>query len=162
MSAVDVALRAIEAGVLSVDAQGRIWKQKRKTSAGRLVNIAPKRTECRLKNGYLGVTCWEGGRQFLVLAHRLVWTVRNGPIPPSSDINHLDGDKANNSPSNLETATRGANLRHAAQTGLRTYARLAPEVMDRARELRATGMSYSAVAKEVGISQTSAFRAANR
>lgn len=37
--------------------------------------------------------------------HRLVWTTVNGEIPVGMEINHKDGDKANNALHNLELTT---------------------------------------------------------
>jgi hypothetical protein len=88
--------------------------------------------------------------------------VLRGPIPPDHDINHKNGTKADNSPANLETATRSANLKHAYRTGLsRPPKKLDPTLAVKAVELRAGGMSYAAVGKALGISQTSAFRSVN-
>jgi len=46
------------------------------------------------------------------LAHRLIWTVLNGPIPDGYDINHLNGVRHDNRPENLEVCTRSENMRH--------------------------------------------------
>lgn len=49
-------------------------------------------------------------------AHRMVWMTWKDPIiEPGLEINHLDGDKKNNSISNLEKCTRSENLRHARE-----------------------------------------------
>lgn len=55
-------------------------------------------------------------------AHHLVCLAFHG-IPPDGgyryEVNHKDGNKHNNHPSNLEWTTRGENLTHAYATGLR-------------------------------------------
>lgn len=38
------------------------------------------------------------------LAHRIVWELHNGPIPDGLTIDHIDGDKTNNSIENLRLA----------------------------------------------------------
>lgn len=62
----------------------------------------------------------ETGRKVLTLmSHRLIWIIHYGLITDSSlVINHIDGNKLNNSISNLELVSVARNLRHALNTGL--------------------------------------------
>ena len=53
----------------------------------------------------------------LCLIHRLVMVVFN-PIETTMDVNHKDGNKSNNTLSNLEWVTKSENTRHAHKTGL--------------------------------------------
>jgi len=66
-------------------------------------------------NGYRTVT--PGGR-ISKLVHRLVAMAWIGPIPNDKEVNHIDGDKANNRVENLEYVTRRGNVHHAIRTGL--------------------------------------------
>lgn len=49
----------------------------------------------------------------------LVCRAFNGPIPHGYEVNHLDGNRANNSASNLQATTRLDNIRHSLRTGLK-------------------------------------------
>ena len=51
-------------------------------------------------------------------AHRLVWEVLHGPIPEDLEINHINGDKADNRITNLELVTGSENQKHAFAIGL--------------------------------------------
>ena len=50
--------------------------------------------------------------------HKLVATAFLGHPPKGMEVNHIDGDKHNNSVTNLEYITRAANMAHAAKNGL--------------------------------------------
>ena len=73
------------------------------------------------QSGYIGVAV---GRK-LYLAHRLIWTMHHGVIPAGMEIDHINGDKADNRIENLRLATRSENNRnlrgaHAdSRTGIR-------------------------------------------
>lgn len=163
MTAMEAALQMISDKVIAVREDGTVWKL-RNLNATPLP--APRRVETRSKRGYLAVKVWAGGRQHIVAAHRLVWTVLFGPIPHGLDINHIDGNKSNNAPANLEIVTRSDNHRHAYRTNLRNVstvmpkAVLSPEFVDRAKALRAKGMTFAAIGETLGVSKTTAYRAA--
>lgn len=70
------------------------------------------------KFGYCQVGLHKDGKMKLLLVHRLVATafIKNPNILP--EVNHLDGNKENNTASNLEWCTRKRNRVHAYQIGL--------------------------------------------
>lgn len=81
-----------------------------------------------LGNGYMRVNVKHAGRQHTVLVHRAVAEL----CIPNPDglpcVNHKDGDKRNNAPSNLEWVTYSQNAQHAWDTGLvRPYKRTAAD-----------------------------------
>lgn len=160
MDGLTALVAATEQGLIKVDAQGAIWRCVSR-ARNRITTLAsPTRAETQTgRGGYLTVHVWLNGKQYLAYAHRLVWTILRGPIPEGIDINHRDGDKTNNHPSNLELVTRSENLQHAAATGLRTYSRVASTLSAQAKALHSQGLSYAAIARELKVSQTTAFRA---
>lgn len=161
MNAIQAVQVMMDKGILKINSKGEIWRLAVLTRAGDKKPITPKRAECRMKNGYLGVKVCLQNKQFLALAHRVVWTILRGQIPPLMDINHIDGNKQNNDPSNLEIVTRSQNLKHAVNTGLRAYTCTAASLKPQAIKLREDGLSYSQIAKKTGVSLTTAFRAVN-
>lgn len=60
---------------------------------------------CQDGRGYLTVKI--GNKQYNV--HRLIWVLRHGDIPDGMQIDHIDGDKTNNSPDNLRLASENQN-----------------------------------------------------
>jgi len=74
----------------------------------------------KTSNGYLHISV--NGKKYA--AHRLAWLYAHGEWP-NGDIDHIDGDRANNSLSNLRVVSRSTNLEnlrvaktHNASTGL--------------------------------------------
>jgi hypothetical protein len=65
--------------------------------------------------GYSQFSCY--GKVWL--AHRVIWEAFNGEIPDGFQINHIDGNKANNQLTNLELVTPSENIRHAIQISLK-------------------------------------------
>lgn len=68
------------------------------------------------KDGYICVN----GLPSVPHAHRLVALAFHHKPIGKDFVNHLDGNKSNNRPENLEWVTASENLVHAYQTGLRT------------------------------------------
>ena len=65
---------------------------------------------CTAKNGYSVVNI---GRDRTTYVHRLVAEAFIGEIPHGLTVNHIDGDKSNNSVANLEIVTYSETHRHA-------------------------------------------------
>jgi hypothetical protein len=109
-------LRLIAIGVLRIDNNGHIWKEKRLMPGGLWKAITPRRIESPGKRGYLYVVVGVGGGKTMqVLAHRLIWTYLRGPIPEGLQINHKDMCTSNNHPDNLEVVTNLENCQHAVK-----------------------------------------------
>lgn len=156
MDAMKAALLLIDRGVIEVRPDGTIWKLRNENC---IPFSGPRRLETTTKRGYLAIRFYVAGKPYMLAAHRLVWTVLRGPIPDGMDLNHVDGNKTNNDPSNLEPVTRGANHEHAYRTGLRKVTDVPAAIAGKVKAMRAQGISYSKIGAALGVSQTTAFRA---
>lgn len=99
------------------------------------------------KKGYLRASV--GGVS--VPVHALVAALFIGPRPTGHEINHIDGDKANNSVSNLEYVTPKQNTHHAFHNGLRKCKLSEPQIAE-LRARIASGESQRSIAKSLECS----------
>lgn len=94
--------------------------------------------------------------------HHLIAEYCLGPRPNGMQINHKDGNKLNNHPSNLEYCTSSQNVQHAVDTGLVIPKRLITD--KQMEELRAkynTGQySCRQLGRIYGISKSYAYKIA--
>ena len=72
----------------------------------------------KMIKGYPTVSLCINGQCKQFGIHRLVAESFINKIPDKNEINHIDGNKANNSVDNLEWCTHTENVRHAFRTGL--------------------------------------------
>ena len=111
--------------------------------------------------GYRKPTLYRNGERNPQLLHRLV---AEAFIPnPSNkpEINHIDGDKLNNSTDNLEWTTHAENMAHAAETGLlpdrcgekNPRSRLMAEQVYEIRALRAEGLRLTEIGAMFDVSK---------
>lgn len=71
-----------------------------------------------IRGNYLSVDLRKNGKRKTFQVHRLV-AIMFIPNPENkSEVNHIDGNKLNNSVTNLEWNTTSENIKHAYQTGL--------------------------------------------
>lgn len=85
--------------------------------------------------GYLAISLSDGNGHITdALVHRLVCSAFHGePDGDRSFVNHIDGNKKNNDPDNLEWCTRSENMRHAVRTGLTATQKIAVSKSNRRR-----------------------------
>lgn len=69
------------------------------------------------RDGYLMVTVRIGGERFQVLAHRIAWALFHGRWP-ADEIDHVNGDPADNRIANLREATRSGNMQNTNRMGV--------------------------------------------
>lgn len=107
-------------GLYQVSNLGRVKSIKREVGI-KLFNIGwstrtvPEsiRKQILYSNGYLGVVLHKKREKKLGLVHRLVAQAFIPNPENKSEVNHIDGDKANNVVVNLEWCTRTENDRHS-------------------------------------------------
>lgn len=118
------------------------------------------------RGGYLRVRLYEAPRACVPSVHHLVLTAFVGAAPGSVgrgrddfQANHRDGDKANNTPSNLEWVTTPQNHAHAAEHGLKArgeshgMAILTTAKVRRIRVRLRHGHRHHDIASEAGVSR---------
>ena len=74
-----------------------------------------KHQVCKL--GYHRVCLFINGKRITIGVHRLVAIMYiSAKVPSTLDVNHIDGDKSNNTVKNLEWVTHAENMNHAANS----------------------------------------------
>lgn len=79
-----------------------------KVSTGPRARVGARAGRVREKDGYRHLK--HGGK--MILEHRLAWLLHTGEWP-ENELDHRDGDRANNRIANLREATRSENNRNA-------------------------------------------------
>ena len=94
-------------GAIEYRSDGGIWRTVSRYGA---VLESPVRIDRMHKRGYRVLS---GAGDSKAMAHRVIWVFFNGPIPAGLEINHKNGDKADNRLENLEAITHRENIIHA-------------------------------------------------
>jgi hypothetical protein len=109
--------------------------------------------------GYQFVILHANGKREQCYVHRLVAAALIPNYATKPQVNHIDGDKANNCVGNLEWSTGAENMRHALDTGLRTYAKgdkwhsakLTAEQVQAIRSAYRRGKNSAELAQQYGV-----------
>lgn len=109
-------LAASDGVVYSADRS--IWKMNRWGVYGELRLKGRPLKPWSDSSGYDAVTVYVNKEKRAVNVHRLIAMAFHGEPDAKMDVNHIDGNKKNNRPENLEWCTRKENMAHAERTGL--------------------------------------------
>lgn len=160
---------AVISGELEIMPDGTIWRVRMRTGnrwrpgTFRTVPVERRRAEHLVPLGYLQVRLMVAGKRMSASAHRLVYRHFQGPIPDGLTINHKDGDKSHNAPTNLELATDSEQIVHMQDVlrkgrtkyGQRGEANLMAKLTDaqvvEIRRRRSEGERLSSIAKDFGV-----------
>lgn len=82
------------------------------------IHTEKKLSQTKDKNGYLYVSIKIGSRRPKFACHRIIAKAFVAGYADGLHINHIDGNKTNNLPDNLEWVTNEENVSHAWKSGL--------------------------------------------
>ena len=142
-------------------------------SKSRLVNSPAAGGQRRIKGkiislqnvrGYLAVSHKSEGKQRSLYVHQAVAKLFVSNPENKPCVNHIDGNKKNNDPSNLEWCTHKENMRHAFCTGLTPYPKTGPgedspsaklnnESVAQIKKALLKGVSRKQLAQKYGVAQ---------
>ena len=91
------------------------------STLGRVSNYRKFMKTYTINSGYHALKLVKNGVRTSVLLHRLVAEAFIPNPDNKSEVNHIDGNKENNSVDNLEWVTSSENKIHALRSGLRIY-----------------------------------------
>lgn len=113
------------------------------------------------QDGYLYLRPYVRPDRRTARVHQLVALAFLGPCPEGLEVNHIDGNRGNNAPWNLEYVTHDENIKHAARAGnmrndgeLNPRAKLTEDDVRQIRRRAAEGVSQYKLAKEYGLNQS--------
>jgi hypothetical protein len=124
------------------------------SDTGIVYSLKGKKKELKGKikeSGYREILINHLGNRSYILVHRLVLEAFKDNPENKDTVNHIDGNKLNNSLSNLEWATYQENQIHARNTGLCKSNKINMTI---ARMIRADKGSHRNLAEKYGLKKT--------
>lgn len=103
-------------GLYQISNHGRVKSYERRRTmpfGGVLIYPSSLMKPDKMKLGYLRIGISKEGKRKKILVHVLVAVHFLGPAPQGKEVNHKDGNKANNYFENLEYVTKSANILHS-------------------------------------------------
>lgn len=115
----------------------------------RMLKVSPDRL------GYIRARIMRNdGTSYNVGLHQLVASAFLGPCPEGLEIDHLDRNKSNNRPGNLEYVTHAENLRRAREQGnWSAVSKTRKLTIEQVAEIRNSTLTQRTLAVQFGLSQ---------
>ena len=155
-------------GLYEVSSLGNVRSNDREITHrnGRRYRVKGRTLVFSKPHGYHQVTLCDGNSKKPHKVHRLVASAFIPRTPGKDVVNHLDGNKGNNSVSNLEWTCPKGNARHARDAGLVNTARgelsggakLSSDDIKAIRSMLRSGRRQSEIASEFGVTQSNISR----
>jgi len=158
---------AIDRGLLRFDVgTGSIYYRRYMGGKGGPEALPWRPCRFELVKGYHRFGFTLDGIRYRCMVHRAVWMLAHGQeFPDGMTINHVNGIKTDNRPSNLAVATYQENTEHAIRHGLwnprspkrnhRGFCKkLSPTKVRNIRAALEGGITQPALARKYGVSQT--------
>lgn len=158
----EAAYQFVLLGLFKIDDSGQVWRlgrlQDRRNANGfaRLVSVSLRSAEHMPDRRYssVSVVC---RHMFLQLGtHRLVHRAFVGKVPDRYLIHHMDENKQNNLPSNLESMT-AAQHHHQHPTRLRRITVLSPDDVRMIKKLLGLGVGCGPIARYYGVCERTVY-----
>jgi hypothetical protein len=148
-----IVYRAVKAGELEIDRQGRVWRVNRRVwnERGKRFMAVPcirRRAEHRA-GPLLNVRAKFNGRSYATSASRLVWLHFKGAIPAGLQVKHRNGREDDN------------RLQRVAFGEKHHCAKLTDKGVRRMRAARKRGEPLASLARKNGVSVSTVLRACN-
>lgn len=157
-------------GYYEASSHGRVrrslpWTRRGRT--GRVVTYTPKgiplQPTLRKRDGRYHVSLLIDGKRLLRGVHQVVADAFLGPCPAGLEVNHINGNRTDNRPGNLEYVTGTANKQHAYRLGLvkpaprmpgnlNPRAKLTENDIRAIRARRLSGETMASLARVFGVS----------
>lgn len=134
--------------------------RRRQASSGAKVGLIKKTRT--LPKGYLVVSLSVRNKPETRLVHRLVADAFHGGCVPGLQVNHIDGDRKNNRPENLEYVTQSENNLHAVKRigayrgNRRKDSTVTAEIVKAIYEKHKEGMGYTRLSRLFNITWATA------
>ena len=109
------------------------------------------------KDGYLTVTLYKNGKGYAKKVHRLVAVAFIPNIDNKPQVNHIDGNKQNNTVDNLEWVTSKENIQHAWNTGLSRMTKEHKKKLSESHKGKYTGKKHPQAKKVICITTGETF-----
>lgn len=136
---------------------GTVWTRISTNGCGLIPDGSWRRCDVPENRGYRVVSLTVDGKRKKLRVHRMVYLKFIGALNPTKIINHIDGDKWNNKPENLEQISIKENNDHKYDSlghdPIQNF-KISYEIADEIRALKREGWTHRELCKKFKLSKS--------